>query len=113
MTEQPEIRKIQELEDGVILTLGIPADLSYFPGHFPQHPVLPGVVQLRWADELAQRYQLVDRSHASVEKLKFQRIISSNYEVILELKRIDAQTVQFQYHSEHGQHSSGKLRFNK
>lgn len=112
MTEQPEIRKVEQVEEGVILTLGIPADLSYFPGHFPQHPVLPGVVQLRWADELAQQYHLIDRSHSGVEKLKFQRIISSDYEVILELRRLNERTVQFQYHSEHGQHSSGKLLFN-
>jgi 3-hydroxymyristoyl/3-hydroxydecanoyl-(acyl carrier protein) dehydratase len=113
MTEQPEIRKVEQVEQGVILTLRVPEDLSYFPGHFPQHPVLPGVVQLRWADELAQQYHLIDRSHSGIEKLKFQRIISSNYEVTLELKCINEYTIQFQYHSEHGQHSSGKLLFSK
>ncbi len=31
----------------------VPRDLSCFPGHFPDSPVVPGVLQLDWAMELA------------------------------------------------------------
>lgn len=111
MTEDPIVQKVEQTKDGLRITLLIPADLSYFPGHFPGHPVVPGVVQLRWVDELAQKYHLSDRRFASVEKLKFQRIISRDYVVTLELTRASDTAIQFQYHSSHGQHSSGKLIF--
>lgn len=111
MTEDPIVKDVSNIENGLRITLSIPADLSYFPGHFPGHPVVPGVVQLRWVDELARKYRLLNRRFTSVEKLKFQRIISRNYEVSLDLTRTGDSVLQFQYYSEHGQHSSGKLLF--
>jgi len=37
--------------DSVVLKCFIPQDLDYFNGHFPQTPILAGVVQLHWAVE--------------------------------------------------------------
>lgn len=62
--------------DGVwTLALRVPVDLVYFPGHFPQAPVVPGVVQIGWALALAAtRLGTPLRCHA-MEALKFQHLL--------------------------------------
>jgi len=58
------------------LQLAVPPDLSYFSGHFPQAPVVPGVVQVDWVLHLARTY-IVDlpSTFAGMETLKFQQLI--------------------------------------
>lgn len=60
---------------GVRLRLSVAADCPWLEGHFPDRPVLPGVVQLRWAIQAAVRIwpQLGDVSRLS--NVKFQRPI--------------------------------------
>ena len=111
MTEGPEIISKADIDTGINLVLRVPAELSYFPGHFPEHPVLPGVVQIRWIEELARKYELVNGEFLRLEKLKFMRIISKDYEVNLELTVPKEKTLQFQFNSEHGIHASGKMIF--
>lgn len=111
MSEAPEILGKHDIEHGIRLIVHVPADLSYFPGHFPAHPVLPGVVQLRWIEDLARQYALIDGEFRSLEKLKFMRIISRDYTVTLELTVPETNVLQFQFVSEHGLHASGKMLF--
>ncbi len=111
MIECPEILSSSNIEGGVVLQLRIPAELSYFRGHFPVHPVVPGVVQLRWIEILARQFNLTDGEFQRVDKLKFMRIMTKNHEVELELSQPSANTVQFKYFSDHGIHASGKMFF--
>jgi len=110
-TEQPKVISSEAIENGLQLRLKVPADLSYFPGHFPAHPVLPGVVQIRWVEDLAREFDLISGTFLRIEKLKFMRIISRDYEVTLDLTVPKENTLQFQYSSEHGIHGSGKIIF--
>jgi 3-hydroxymyristoyl/3-hydroxydecanoyl-(acyl carrier protein) dehydratase len=110
-TERPQILSSQQVENGLQLRLKIPATLSYFPGHFPAHPVLPGVVQLRWVEELAREFNLINGEFLRIDKLKFMRIMSRDYEVVLDLSIPKENTLQFQYSSEHGIHGSGRIIF--
>ena len=106
----PEVRAVEEKDGTVKLTLWVDGSLDYFNGHFPQAPILAGVVQLDWAVKYAQQYfslssALVD----SVEVLKFQVVIVANSEVELTLTKKNDNKFTFSFHSEHGQHSSGRV----
>jgi len=56
-------------------TLRVPADLTFLEGHFPGFPVVPGVVQLRWALRLAAALLGHEPRLASVEALKFRELL--------------------------------------
>lgn len=112
MTTRPDIISIEEQQDSVLIHLHIPAGLVYFSGHFPGHPILPGVVQLQWAEQFARQAGLLDaQTFSRVERLKFMRVISVDYTVQLKLERLKPDTISFTYNSEHGLHSSGRIVF--
>ncbi len=49
----------------------VPHDLSCFPGHFPDGPVVPGVLELDWAIEMAADILGQSPQVESVQSLKF------------------------------------------
>ena len=63
------------------------ADAIYFQGHFPDFPILPGVVQLHFACVFARRFFGVNLLPVRVSKLKFAHMIFPGETVSLELKR--------------------------
>lgn len=90
----------------------IHADLSYFEGHFPQAPILPGVIQVEWAVAFARRFFELPRHFRRLEMLKFQRVVRPGTTVMLTLEYLVAShTVTFRYVSDVGQHSSGRVVF--
>jgi len=66
-----ELRSSQRLERA----LRVPADLAFLEGHFPGFPVVPGVVQLRWALRLVAELLGHEPRLASVEALKFRELL--------------------------------------
>ena len=52
-----------------------PHDASYFSGHFPAVPILPGVVQLGLAHRAAERLMRRTLVLVAVKKMKFMRVI--------------------------------------
>ena len=72
------------------LELEVPLDLAHFTGHFPQTPVLPGVVQIDWAQHLA-RTLIADLPprFGGMEVLKFQQLVRPGDRLQLTL-RFDA-----------------------
>lgn len=106
----PQIDLIENHEDTVVLSLTIPANLYYFEGHFPDAPILAGVIQVHWAMEYIQEhFNLKIEDHKSVDALKFQVIIAPEYQVKLTLKKMSDTKVSFNYSSEHGAHTSGRV----
>ena len=61
--------------DGGRWTFTVPADHPLFEGHFPGHPILPGVVALGWMLAAAERF--LSRPLGAIELLnvKFQVVI--------------------------------------
>ena len=72
------------------LELQVPLDLAHFTGHFPHTPVLPGVVQIDWAQHLA-RTLIADLPprFGGMEVLKFQQLVRPGDRLQLAL-RFDA-----------------------
>jgi 3-hydroxymyristoyl/3-hydroxydecanoyl-(acyl carrier protein) dehydratase len=81
----PEIRATERTAQGVRLTLEIPADLDYFTGHFPGCPLLPGVVQISWAIELARKHIPFTAPFRALRAVKFTRVIQPGATVVLQL----------------------------
>lgn len=92
------------------VTLVVPNDLDYFRGHFPDVPVVPGVVQIKWALLLARRYLGVAGAFTGMEALKFQKVMRPGSRVTLALEYgVDKGKLRFSFDSEQGRHSSGRL----
>ncbi|QVM91772.1 AMP-binding protein [Pseudomonas entomophila] len=82
----PEVLEQTQQGEELHLRLAIPLDLACFPGHFPQTPVLPGVVQIDWAIALAASHLRLARRFAGMEVLKFQQLVRPGDELLLTLR---------------------------
>tara|TARA_B110001454_G_scaffold162794_1_gene152327 strand:- start:216 stop:566 length:351 start_codon:yes stop_codon:yes gene_type:complete len=106
----PQINHVEKNNESLILSLTISSDIYYFLGHFPQAPILPGVVQVHWVLHFIQQYfgeKISD--YQSIEALKFQVIIAPEYQVKFTLKKMTNKKYSFNYSSSHGTHSSGRV----
>ena len=108
---QPSVTVLSLLENKVTLALFISDQLDYFKGHFPDAPILAGVVQLDWAVEFAKKYLNFNSDVKDVEVLKFQVVTTPNSQVKLTLERSTQGKCLFSYQSEQGQHASGRIVF--
>ncbi|BFI96632.1 MAG: hypothetical protein RSP_21420 [Rhodanobacter sp.] len=96
--------------DECALQLRIPHDLAYFPGHFPQAPVLPGVAQVAWALQLASTRLGTSPRCREMEALKFQRLLQPGDSVTLALRLDRARgKLHFAYREGDAAYSSGRL----
>lgn len=108
---QDESAPASSTENIFEVTCIIPADLSWFNGHFPEQPVLPGVVQVNWASQVAQR--VFDCAEfRGVNSLKFTTMILPNTQVTLYLTaNPEKHSIKFSYKSDETLFSSGTLIF--
>ena len=107
----PAVRLLKQTADLIELQLDIDAEISYFSGHFPQHPVLAGVTQLHWAVFYCQQYFPQFNDVISTEVLKFQQVITPNTQLILRLERSAPTTTLFSYLLADNKVSSGRLKW--
>lgn len=62
--------------EGLLWRFDVPRESSFFDGHFPGHPLLPGVVTLAWMLAAAERF--LDRplaGGATLHNVKFQVVL--------------------------------------
>ncbi|MEM1231037.1 MAG: hypothetical protein AAGI15_10905 [Pseudomonadota bacterium] len=98
-----------ELYGRCAVTLALPC----FAGHFPDAPILPGIVQLQWAVELAealapQRYGTA--AFLGLARVKFKRPVQPPAELEFELRTAPG-TITVRVHSAAGLHTEGRLRY--
>ncbi|MNE64602.1 3-hydroxyacyl-[acyl-carrier-protein] dehydratase FabZ [compost metagenome] len=109
-TTGPEVVSQTQQGHELHLQLAVSADLAYFSGHFPQTPVLPGVVQVDWAIELGQALLDCPRRFVGMEVIKFQRVVRPGDLLELQL-RFDSERgkLYFTYSAAGETCSSGRI----
>ncbi|NWO05171.1 MAG: AMP-binding protein [Alteromonadaceae bacterium] len=114
----PEVLDQQWLSgEKVCVQLRVPKDLAFFEGHFDQLPVLPGVVQVHWAEHYARQLfgnRLADRdAFAGMESVKFHQRIEPDQTVSLELTlQPERSRLLFRLHAGETAFSTGRMVFN-
>jgi len=94
----------------VRLRIKVPKELSYFPDHFPEFPLLPGVVQIGWAEHFGKIFFPVTAPFSHMEVIKFGKMIHPNDELELSLEWREASgKLVFQYSRGAEPYSSGRL----
>lgn len=85
--DPPVIEATSAAPGHVVLDLRVPLECPWLEGHFPGQPVLPGVVQLRWAVQLAGLIWPEFDTVKAVSNLKFQNPVLPPAQLRLELQR--------------------------
>jgi 3-hydroxymyristoyl/3-hydroxydecanoyl-(acyl carrier protein) dehydratase len=110
MTVDPIIAGCRTRASGASVDLVIPEALLYLRGHFPGMPIVPGVVQIKWAISFAHVYLGVAPAIRGMEALRFQQAMLPGARVTLDLEYAEAAgKLQFSFASELARYSSGKL----
>ncbi|MFZ9036082.1 MAG: hypothetical protein ACO2ZM_08195 [Francisellaceae bacterium] len=109
--KKPQIIDMTHSENQVDIRLKISADLDYFQGHFVEQPILPGVAQLDFVIDFAQKIWSIDKKNIkAILQLKFIRVILPDDRLTLVLKRHE-EMLSFHYSDNVGRMvSMGKIR---
>lgn len=108
------IASVVHSEHSVELKFNVEENLHYLQGHFPANPVLPGVVQIAWAEHFAQKYFNISGDFSELSAVKFQNIIRPGLLITLKLEWLHAGgKLLFSYTSERQAHSSGRIVFSE
>jgi 3-hydroxymyristoyl/3-hydroxydecanoyl-(acyl carrier protein) dehydratase len=83
----PEVLEEYRSEDAFEQRIRIPQQLECWPGHFPGHPVVPGVLQVHWAIALAGRWMGAAPAVRRIEVLKFKQLLVPGRELTLRVTR--------------------------
>ena len=91
------------------LTLRVPENLGCLDGHFPDLPVVPGVVQIRWVIEAARPLLGGEAILERVEALKFKKILQPGDVFRLRVEvSVSADALNFRLWNEERLFSSGR-----
>jgi 3-hydroxymyristoyl/3-hydroxydecanoyl-(acyl carrier protein) dehydratase len=90
--------------------LVVPHDLRYFEGHFPGAPVVPGVVQIKWAIGFARELFGACREFGGMEAVKFQHVMQPGARATLKLDYAEESgKLRFSFEHDRTRYSSGRL----
>jgi len=90
----------------------VPRDLAVLEGHFPGLPVVPGIMQVGWAAELARAHLLVTGRCTGIATAKFRRLLLPGMQVDASLDGGSRSgQLQFSFQSGGDVVSTGRLLF--
>ncbi|MDM5135099.1 hydroxymyristoyl-ACP dehydratase [Aeromonas salmonicida] len=112
MNSLPTVLGSETLADGVRLHLRLDPELSWFAGHFPGAPLLPGVTQIHWVMHYATSRLNLELPFHGLDQLKFQRPLRPGAECSLSLQwQPQKDQLVFSYALGDELASSGRVRF--
>ena len=93
-------------------SLRVPYELPVLRGHFPARPIVPGVVQVGWAVDIARAQGLVSGTFAGIASVKFRRILQPGMNLGLRLDGEDgSRQLRFEYLLGSTVVSGGRVQF--
>lgn len=111
-SEWPQFLAVQTIPSGYTISLLIPPTICWFEGHFPQQPVLAGVVQTHWAALLGKFLFPLGDNFLRMDNLKFQHVILPGQYLNLTLEYFfETNVLKFRYQQNDINFSEGKLVF--
>ena len=84
-------------------------DSLYFNGHFPGHPILPGVIQIHFILQFIKQYFNTEINDYHILKLKFSNLVLPDTPVHFELKRNGENSFSFNYYGDDKKYSGGNI----
>ena len=88
----------------------VPHDLRYFDGHFPGAPVVPGVVQIKWAVAFGRKLLRAAPGFAGMKAVKFLEVMQPGVAATLKLDYSEARAeLRFSFESAAVRFSTGRL----
>ena len=73
------------VEDVKVFKGRVPLDLVFFKGHFPQFPLVPGVIEVQWVIDKITEFFAEEKNILRIDNLKFQKFLRPNDELELTL----------------------------
>ena len=109
---RPRVLRHESRDNGCQLQLAVSPNCQYFEGHFPDNPILPGVVQLKWAEDMAREWLGVDGPFQGMRSVKFKKVILPGTVLTLALDYTPGNgRLDFRFSSVAGEHSQGRMQY--
>lgn len=109
----PDVIEQTSLDDGVALTLRLPAGHACFAGHFPDFPLVPGVVQIGWAVQMAAHYLQRQGDPQTLDRIKFMHPILPGDTFTLSLLQKGTGQVHFRFLKAEQVLAAGRLVYDR
>ena len=103
----PLVTNIEEKDNTIRLNLFFPKNSNFFKGHFEAVPILPGVVQIYFAQWFSE-YNFPNVKIKQGKKLKFAHIIRPEEQITLLLEN-NENSINYTYSGDDKVFSSGML----
>ena len=92
------------------IDLLVPHDLHYFQGHFAGAPVVPGVVQIKWAIGFGRDVLRTGGEFGGMVGLKFQQVMQPGARATLKLDYAEGSgKLRFSFELDRMRYSSGRI----
>lgn len=106
-----ESQVIDKDPDSFTMSLKFSEVFPFFEGHFDGFPILPGLIQMFIAVELAKENNICHSDFLNIPNIKFVKPIFPNVEVTLKLAyNEEKKQLHFKYYSGEVLYSHGNLR---